>query len=291
VHSLRRHYSGELAVGVPLHDEQSHLYLPDLVRAYGVQVHRYEVEERFREDNWYMKLTPKLPIVESLPWDEALIYENDFLFQSSPEPVFEICKGAQFGMASYHGCVGPTPGMKKQSTTGWKTFPALSLFMDPAAKNYNDGMIYVKKGCTLVPEWRELISAWWDWGAAEEHVHNYFMNQPEKVKAGLVAEVPMIYNMGVRFGASHEIKRSVAIHFLGGRHVKGSRHNGAVYDLRQTFVEAVLTHRFECTPGLMIWDPHWAALIDKAGGIQNFGRNPWAAPRHSSYPGERNSVS
>lgn len=253
--TLRTHYSGPLVLMVPNYDDAVEQYRSSL-RRFDVDLATFNVPTEFQND---LKVTAKLWIAQQSPFDRTLIYENDFLFQGSPEPLFQLCERAQFGIASFHGLSGTTKGTAKMLQGRWKDFPLREYMEGPETRSYNHGVIYIEKNSEFLKHWASHTTTWRQWTCAEEHVCNILVNRYRSTHGAFWTEIPEKYNTCVRFAPQAQVDDAVALHFLGARHTGGVRKNDSPARWLDAF-RRVAGRSLPCFDGLMRWDP---AVFDK----------------------------
>jgi hypothetical protein len=251
---------------VPRGDAGVSRYWADLQR-FDTHVHFFDVPAWAHQG--LMQPRAKLWALEASPFTTNVIYENDFLFQGSIKPLFDLGGKLGFGMSWCRGLRWGAPWtLRALREPGWNEFPCKATLSDGTAKVYNNGMLYVDRNHPFTEAWRERYETWRRWfdnGTAfplgEEVICNILGNDNRDKIGELWAELPEIYNQDVRRVSHRTVSEGVALHYVAQSHI---RQRGRRQDSRERWRNAfreVVSSKPGCLDGLLTWDLNLAEQI------------------------------
>lgn len=263
--SLRRHYKGPVTVMAPQGDITAVKYKDDILRE-GADFLEFPVPLPWFPE---LKVTAKLWVLRASPYARTVVYENDFLFRGSPEPIFDLCASTGFGICRYHGQQGTTRGTAYLARRQWRDWPGLPALMGPDTRSYNHGMIYMAAGHPFLEEWGLLMERWGKWTFAEEHIANVWCNLRLGEIGTTWTEVPEIYNLGMKFARNRDLRVATALHYIKSRHLHAAQMNSSRKLWRRAFRKLCTKNPPRCLQEMLTWEPELSTQIVAAGGVEH----------------------
>lgn len=197
------------------------------------------------------KVTAKVWAFERSPYESTVVYENDMLFQAPIGDIFALGEPLGFGITLYHGRIECTRGNRNLARV-WPDFPRRDLLLKEDSGVHNHGVVYGQRGNIMLHMWREHMELWKKWTVAEEIICNLLASATNQ-EPHTWGRLPERFNTCVRFASQKDVDEAAALHYLGGRHIGGSRRNDSALRWRQAYEEFRATKPW-CLDELVGWD-------------------------------------
>lgn len=256
LYTCRQFYRGPATLMVLHGDPHLQEYRDDVV-AMGYDVRYFEAPVTKEE----LKVSAKYFVFQASPYDFSVIYENDFLFTGDISPVFDLCRHTGFGVTPYHGIRGATNGVRACIAT-MPDFEALKHLDKPEAFVTNNGLVCLRRDHQFARDWGDNMKAWAKWTTSEEIIMNIWVNQRYEEQNSSWTLIPETFNIGLRYGRQEDVDRARALHYLGGRHVIGSRKNEAIKVWLDTMKTLATSGLLKCRGKLLHWEPALSRFYD-----------------------------